>query len=51
MLVKLNEDGFLEAYILFAHPDQGIVRDYAAYRKDNREKLRRYWSEVVIMRG
>jgi tetratricopeptide (TPR) repeat protein len=51
MLVKLDEDGFLEAYILFAHPDKGIVRDYAAYRKDNREKLRRYWSEVVIMRG
>lgn len=48
MLVKLNEDGFLEAYILFARPDQGIARDYAAYRKDNREKLRRYWFEVVI---
>jgi tetratricopeptide (TPR) repeat protein len=51
MLVKLNEDGFLEAYVLFAHPDEGIVRDYAAYRKDNREKLRRYWFEVVIVRG
>ena len=47
-LVKLNDDGLLEAYILFAHPDQGIVRDYAAYRRDNREKLRRYWLEVVI---
>jgi len=51
MLVKLNEDGFLEAYVLFAHPDQGIARDYAAYRKDNREKLRRYWLEVVIGRS
>jgi tetratricopeptide (TPR) repeat protein len=49
VLVKLNEDGFLEAYVLFAHPDQGIARDYAAYRKDNREKLRRYWFEVVIV--
>lgn len=48
MLVKLNDDGLLEAYILFAHPDQGIARDYAAYRRDNREKLRRYWVEVVI---
>jgi tetratricopeptide (TPR) repeat protein len=47
-LVKLNEGGMLEPYILFAHPDQGIARDYAAYRKANREKLRRYWLEVVI---
>lgn len=44
-LVKLNEGGMLEPYILFAHPDQGIARDYAAYRKANREKLRRYWLE------
>ena len=47
-LVKLNEDGMLEPYILFAHPDQGIAHDYSAYRKANREKLRRYWLEVVI---
>jgi tetratricopeptide (TPR) repeat protein len=50
VLVKLNEGGLLEPYILFAHPDQGIVRDYAAYRKDNREKLRRYWLEVVVLK-
>ena len=48
MLVKLNDDGFLEAYVLFAHPDQGIARDYESYRAANRDKLRRYWSEVVI---
>jgi tetratricopeptide (TPR) repeat protein len=50
MLVKLNEDGFLEAYVLFAHPDQGIARDYPGYRAANRDKLRRYWLEVVIAR-
>jgi tetratricopeptide (TPR) repeat protein len=48
MLVKLNEDGFLEAYVLFAHPDQAIARDYPAYRAANRATLRRYWLEVVI---
>jgi hypothetical protein len=48
MLVKLNETGLLEAYILFARPDQGIAHDYAAYRAANRDKLRRYWLEVVI---
>lgn len=47
-LVKLYEGGFLEAYILYARPDAGIARDYAAYRATNRETLRRYWLEVVI---
>jgi tetratricopeptide (TPR) repeat protein len=47
-LVKLNEAGLLEAYILLARPDEGIVLDYAAYRKTNRDKLRRYVVEFVI---
>jgi tetratricopeptide (TPR) repeat protein len=50
-LVKLNEAGLLEAFVLFARPDQGIVRDYAAYRATNRDKLRRYWLEVAIIKG
>lgn len=49
MLVKLSEDGFLEAYVLFAHPDQGVARDYSAYRAANREKLKQYWLNVVII--
>jgi hypothetical protein len=47
-LIKLNDAGLLEAYILFARPDQGISHDYDTYRKANRDKLRRYWLEVVI---
>jgi tetratricopeptide (TPR) repeat protein len=47
-LVRINDNGLLEPYILFAHADQGIARDYAVYRKVNREKLRRYWLEVAI---
>jgi tetratricopeptide (TPR) repeat protein len=46
-LVKLNEAGLLEAYILFAHPDAGIAQDYAAYRAKNRDKLMRYLTEYV----
>ncbi|HEX8709658.1 MAG TPA: tetratricopeptide repeat protein [Pyrinomonadaceae bacterium] len=46
-LVKLNDAGLLEAYILFARPDEGIARDYETYRRSNREKLRRYWTELV----
>jgi hypothetical protein len=29
-------------------PDEGIARDYAAYRQTTRDKLRRYWTEFVI---
>jgi len=47
-LMKLNDAGLLEAYILFARPDKGIARDYAPYRNANREKLKRYWMEIVI---
>jgi len=49
MLVKLNEDGFLEAYVLFARPDEGIARDYFPYRALNRDKLKQYWLNVVII--
>src|ERR1051325_1143400 len=46
-LVKLNEDGLLEAYILLARPDEGIAQDYDAYRRTNRDKLKRYLAEYV----
>jgi len=49
-LMKLNDADLLEPYILFARPDQGIARDYPAYRETNREKLKRYWREVVVGR-
>jgi len=42
LLVQLEEAGLLEAYVLFARPDEGIAHDYAEYRKANRDKLRRY---------
>ena len=49
-LVQLNDAGLLEAFILFARPDPGIARDYPAYRAANRDKLKRYWLEVAIIR-
>src|ERR1041384_6924369 len=42
-LLRLHNAGLLEPYVLFVRPDDGIARDYAAYRSANREKLRRYW--------
>lgn len=49
-LIKLNEAGLVAAYVLFARVDEGIARDYATYRTSNRDKLRRYWLDVVIPR-
>jgi tetratricopeptide (TPR) repeat protein len=47
-LVKLDQEGLLEAYILLAIPDEGIARDFADYRRANAGKLRRYVLEYVI---
>src|SRR5215831_18864525 len=44
-LLKLHRDGLIEVYVLVARPDEGIARDYAEYRKNNRDKLRRYLNE------
>ena len=48
VLQKLESEGLLEAFILLAHPDNGIAEDYQAYRKDNRAKLRQYVLSYVI---
>lgn len=46
-LLKLHNDGLIEAYVVLARADQGIVRDYAAYAGRHREKLRKYLSHYV----
>ena len=47
-LLELHRAGLLEPYVLLARADEGIAQDYAAYRRANREKLRRYIREQVI---
>lgn len=47
-LIKLNDADLIEPFILFTRADQGISRDYVEFRRAHRDKLRRYWSEVVI---
>ena len=46
-LVRLHDQGLIEAYVLFARVDQGIAEDYPAYRKASRDKLRRYLLDHV----
>lgn len=47
-LVKLADEGLLEAFVLISRVDQGIAKDYAGYRDAHREKIRQYISEWII---
>lgn len=47
-LVKISDEGLLEAYVLISRPDKGISLDYPAYRDAHREKIRKYISEWII---
>ena len=47
LLVRIEEAGLLEAYVLFGRADEGVARDYNEYRKANRDKLRRYLVEYL----
>ena len=51
VLVKLEQQGFLESFILLALPDEGIVEDYVEYRKTNLDALRRYVKQYVLTGG
>ncbi len=46
-LIKLDEEGLLEAYVLLARPDDGIAKDYETYRSTHRAELRRYLRQYV----
>jgi tetratricopeptide (TPR) repeat protein len=48
ILLKIKSEGLLEPYILISAADQGIASDYAAYRKDHRDKLFQYMDEYVV---
>lgn len=50
-LKQLDDAGLLESYILLARADEGIGRDYPAYRDKNRDKLRRYVLDYVLTAG
>ncbi|HEX2272181.1 MAG TPA: tetratricopeptide repeat protein [Pyrinomonadaceae bacterium] len=51
MLKRLDKEGLLEAFILLALPDEGIAKDFAAYRQTNVENLRRYVKLYVLNGG
>jgi tetratricopeptide (TPR) repeat protein len=47
-LIKIEESGSLEAFVLLNRADNGIVLDYAGYRATSREKIRLYLDQTVI---
>jgi tetratricopeptide (TPR) repeat protein len=49
LLREINDAGLLEAYILLARADAEISRDYETYRQSNREKLKRYLTDFLIL--
>jgi tetratricopeptide (TPR) repeat protein len=48
LLLKLYEARLIEPYVLFSLGDDGIAKDYIAYRAKNRVKLEGYMDEFVI---
>lgn len=47
-LIKVQEAGFLEPFVLLNRADSEIAQDYETYRRTNREKIRRYLDEFVV---
>jgi tetratricopeptide (TPR) repeat protein len=47
-LVKLGDEGLLEAFVLLVHADSQIVQDFPAYRDAHRDKLIEYLDEYVV---
>jgi tetratricopeptide (TPR) repeat protein len=48
LLLKLDEAALIDPYVLFSLGDDGIARDYKAYRAVNRAKLEDYMDKFVM---
>jgi hypothetical protein len=48
LLLNLYESGLMDPYVLFSLGDEGIAKDYLAYRASNRDKLEAYMDKFVM---
>jgi tetratricopeptide (TPR) repeat protein len=48
LLLRVYEAGLIDAYVLFSLGDDGIVKDYAPYRAQHRDKLETYLDRFVL---
>lgn len=47
-LIKIQEAGFLDPFVLLNRADAGIAQDYATYRAANRDKIRSYLDDFMV---
>ena len=47
-LIKIQEAGLLEPFVLINRADTDITQDYPAYRAAHRDIIRRYLDEIVV---
>ena len=47
-LIKIQETGFLEPFVLISRADAEIAQDYPPYRAANRDQIRRYLEEFMV---
>ena len=47
-LMKIEEAGFLEPFVLFSRADNDIAQDYVPYRDAHRDNVRRYLDDYVV---
>ncbi len=50
-LVELQKAGMLDCWILINGADEGVAKDYSAYRKEHRQLLRDYLARFVVHGG
>ena len=50
-LIRLDQDGVLEPYILLARSDAGIAQDYPGFLKEHRDLLHRYATKWIISKS
>jgi len=48
-LLELRDNGMLEPYVLLLSADEEIAEDYATYRSQNRDRLRRFLTDNVFV--
>ncbi len=47
-LIKIEDAGFLDPFVLLNRVDSGIAQDYPVYRAAHREKIRQYLDQFVV---
>lgn len=48
VLIKIQEEGFLDPFVLLNRADAGIAKDYESYRSGHRENIFNYLSDFVV---